>query len=208
MNKCIKKYLEGGVFFLASTLVDLNFFFSKKKKSVTLVCIIQLYIEDVTTKSQVKRKFIVITVMTTYPSRMLIVLQSDESTVISSYDHLVRVLTRVMDERPENAVDVIEEMSHKVKRSMLQEKQSTLRDVPLTTFSELLAEKQRALFHCRDESEHEEVLVRRVCFQGDSMIAVAFSPWNFFVSSWNIKGRDLFALFVFLLDGDAPAQCD
>lgn len=62
-----------------------------------------------------------------------------------------------MDERPENAVDVIEDLSHEVKRSMLQEEQSTLRDAPSTTLSELLAEQQRALFNQRDEGEQEEV---------------------------------------------------
>lgn len=74
-----------------------------------------------------------------------------------------------MDERPENVVDVIEDLSHEVKRSMLQEKQSTLRDAPSTSSSELLAEQQRALFNHGDDREHEEVLVRTVRFQGESM---------------------------------------
>lgn len=85
-----------------------------------------------------------------------------------------------MDERPENAVDVIEDLSREVKRSMLQAKQSTLRDAPSTTSSELLAEQQRALFTRGDEGEHEEVLIRTVSFQGGSMVAVAFSPLNLF----------------------------
>lgn len=103
---------------------------------------------------------------------------------IFSYDHLVRLLTRVMDERPENAVDVIEDLSLEVKRSMWQEKQSTLREAEHTTSSELLAEQQKALFNHGDEKEHEEVLVRRVFFQGDSMIAVAFSPGNPNIQMW------------------------
>ncbi|KAK3508762.1 hypothetical protein QTP70_004239 [Hemibagrus guttatus] len=80
-----------------------------------------------------------------------------EVRTLCSYDHMVRVLTRVMDERPENAVDVIEDLSLEVKRSMLQEKQSTLRDTPSTTSSELLAEQQRALFNRGDEGDHEDV---------------------------------------------------
>lgn len=76
-------------------------------------------------------------------------------------------------------MDVIEDLSHEVKRSMLQEKQGTLRDAPSTSSSELLAEQQRALFNRGDEGEHEEVLVSTVCSQDDFMVAVAFSSCNF-----------------------------
>lgn len=65
-----------------------------------------------------------------------------------------------MDERPENTVDVIEDLSREIKRSMLQETQSTVRDSPSTSSSELLAEQQRPLFNRGEEEEHEEVLVR------------------------------------------------
>lgn len=65
---------------------------------------------------------------------------------LSSYDHLARVLTKVMDERPENVVDVIEDMSHEVKRGLLLDKQSTLRDIPLSPAAHLLAEQQMLLF--------------------------------------------------------------
>lgn len=91
-------------------------------------------------------------------------LLSDAFTVIFSYDHLVRVLTKVMDKRPENAVDVIEDLSHEVKLSMVLDKQNMLRDAPSTTSSELLAEKQSALFKQEDEGEPNEVQVRTVSF--------------------------------------------
>lgn len=84
-------------------------------------------------------------------------LKNSTKTNLNLYDHLVRVLARVMDERPENAVDVIEDLSREVKRNMLLEKQSTLRDAPSTTSSELLAEQQRALFNRWDRGEHEEM---------------------------------------------------
>lgn len=79
-----------------------------------------------------------------------------------SYDHLSRLLTKVMDERPENVVDIIEDMSREVKQELLQDKQSTLRDMPLATAAQLLAEQQRLLFSRRggDDGEQEEELVR------------------------------------------------
>lgn len=78
---------------------------------------------------------------------------------MSSYDHLVRLLTKVMDERPENAVDVIEDMSRELKGSILQEKQDTLRDNPSSSSALLLAEQQKTLFKRGGEGDHEEELV-------------------------------------------------
>ncbi len=67
-----------------------------------------------------------------------------------------------MDELPENAVDVIEDMSRELKGSMLQEKQDTLRDSPSSSAALLLAEQQKVLFTraASDEGDHEEDLVR------------------------------------------------
>ncbi len=67
-----------------------------------------------------------------------------------------------MDELPENAVDVIEDMSRELKGSILQEKQDTLRDSPSSSAALLLAEQQTALFTraAVDEGDHEEDLVR------------------------------------------------
>lgn len=80
---------------------------------------------------------------------------------MSSYDHLVRLLTKVMDERPENAVDVIEDMSRELKGSILQEKQDTLRDSPSSSSALLLAEQQKTLFTraAGGEGDQEEELV-------------------------------------------------
>ncbi|XP_053507646.1 radial spoke head protein 4 homolog A-like isoform X1 [Ictalurus furcatus] len=83
-------------------------------------------------------------------------LKNRTQTTFNLYDHLVRVLTKVMDKRPENAMDVIEDLSHEVKLSMVLDKQSMLRDAPSTTSSELLAEKQSALFKQEDEGEPNE----------------------------------------------------
>ncbi|KAM6938697.1 radial spoke head protein 4 homolog A [Lycodopsis pacificus] len=72
------------------------------------------------------------------------------------YDHLTQVLMKVMDEHPQNVVDVIEDISHDVKRTFFEEKQSTLRDLPQTSAAELLAEKQRLLFAGPEEDDQEE----------------------------------------------------
>ncbi|XP_067293852.1 radial spoke head protein 6 homolog A isoform X2 [Pseudorasbora parva] len=66
-----------------------------------------------------------------------------------------------MDERPENAVDVIEDMSRDLKGSILQEKQDTLRDNPSSSSALLLAEQQKTLFTrtAGGEGDHEEELV-------------------------------------------------
>ncbi|XP_060769184.1 radial spoke head protein 4 homolog A [Neoarius graeffei] len=82
-------------------------------------------------------------------------LKNSTKTNLNLYDHLVRVLTRVMNERPENTVDIIENLSLEVKRSMLQEKQSTLRDAPSTTSSEQLAKQQKVLFNRKEEQPEE-----------------------------------------------------
>lgn len=68
-----------------------------------------------------------------------------------------------MDERPENAVDVVEDMSLDLKRSILQKKQDTLRDSPSSSAAFLLAEQQKSLFtQGVNDGDHEEELVRNL----------------------------------------------
>ncbi|XP_077062721.1 radial spoke head protein 4 homolog A isoform X1 [Siphateles boraxobius] len=88
-------------------------------------------------------------------------MKNSTKTNFNLYDHLVRLLTKVMDERPENAVDVIEDMSRELKSSILQEKQDTLRDNPSSSSALLLAEQQKTLFKraAGGEGDHEEELV-------------------------------------------------
>ncbi|XP_071384107.1 radial spoke head protein 6 homolog A [Centroberyx affinis] len=78
---------------------------------------------------------------------------------LNLYDHLTRLLTKVMDERPQNVVDVIEDMSRDVKRGLFEAKQSTLRDSPQTTAAQLLAEQQRLLFTRGEEGDQEDELI-------------------------------------------------
>ncbi|XP_059196463.1 radial spoke head protein 6 homolog A [Centropristis striata] len=78
---------------------------------------------------------------------------------LNLYDHFTRLLLKVMDEHPHNVVDVIEIMSHDVKRGLFKDKQNTLRDLPHTTAAELLAEQQRLLFSRPEEADQEEELI-------------------------------------------------
>ncbi|KAG5844531.1 hypothetical protein ANANG_G00163480 [Anguilla anguilla] len=88
-------------------------------------------------------------------------LKNSPKSNLNLYDHLVRVLCKVMDERPENAVDIIEDMSLEVKRAGMRDKQSTLRDTPPVPAVQVLAEQQKTLFTRGggDEVEPEEELV-------------------------------------------------
>lgn len=65
----------------------------------------------------------------------------------------------MIDEQPQNAVDVVEDMSLDIKRSLFEDKETTLRDLPETTASELLAEQQRLLFSQPEDTEQEDELV-------------------------------------------------
>ncbi|XP_066559845.1 radial spoke head protein 6 homolog A [Amia ocellicauda] len=88
-------------------------------------------------------------------------LQSSPSSGLNLYDHLSAVLSRVLSERPESAVDMLETLSADVKRSSLQHRQGTLRDQPETPPGLPLAQEQRGLFLRRggDDAEHEDELV-------------------------------------------------
>ncbi|XP_034451680.1 radial spoke head protein 4 homolog A-like [Hippoglossus hippoglossus] len=77
---------------------------------------------------------------------------------LNLYDHLTRLLIKVMDEQPQDVVDVIEDMSRDLKRALFEDKQSTLRDLPHTTAAELLAEQQLHLFRQPEDSEQEDEL--------------------------------------------------
>lgn len=86
-------------------------------------------------------------------------MKSSTKTNLNLYDHLTQVLLKIMDERPHNAVDVIEDISRDVKRALYEDKQSTLRDQHEVNPAELLAEQQRPLFSRPEEPDQEEELV-------------------------------------------------
>ncbi|KAK2519915.1 radial spoke head 4 a-like protein [Columba guinea] len=73
-------------------------------------------------------------------------LESSTVSGLNLYDHLANMLTKILDERPTNAVDIIENISKDVKWAQFQKKMDTLRDEHeiLPTFE--AAEKRKALF--------------------------------------------------------------
>ncbi|XP_074948537.1 radial spoke head protein 6 homolog A-like isoform X2 [Phalacrocorax aristotelis] len=73
-------------------------------------------------------------------------LKSSTASGMNLYDHLANMLTKILDEQPTNAVDIIENISKDVKWAQFQKKMDTLRDEHeiLPTFE--AAEKRKALF--------------------------------------------------------------
>ncbi|XP_069500747.1 radial spoke head protein 6 homolog A [Ambystoma mexicanum] len=90
-------------------------------------------------------------------------LKTDGSKGVSLYDHLARVLTRILDERPENVLDTFEDLSKDIKWSRFHKKLDTLRDDydMLPTYE--MAEKLKVLFskgagEGSEEAAEEEML--------------------------------------------------
>ncbi|XP_034036501.1 radial spoke head protein 4 homolog A-like [Thalassophryne amazonica] len=77
---------------------------------------------------------------------------------LNLYDHLTCVLMKVLDECPENAVDVIEDVSLEVKRSLFNDSHQNFQEFPQSTDAELLAEKQRLLYSQGEDDDREEKL--------------------------------------------------
>jgi radial spoke head protein 4A len=53
-------------------------------------------------------------------------LKSTDKTGINVYDHLSNVITRLLDERPDNAVDLIESISAQVKQEQFVDSSNTI----------------------------------------------------------------------------------
>ncbi|XP_041791110.1 radial spoke head protein 6 homolog A-like [Chelmon rostratus] len=86
-------------------------------------------------------------------------LKNNTGNNVNLYDHLSRLLIKVMDVHPRNVVDEIEDMSREVKRGLFEDKQITLRDLPQTTAAEMLAEQQCLLFSRPEETDQEVELM-------------------------------------------------
>lgn len=62
------------------------------------------------------------------------------------YDHLSNMLSKILDERPENAVDIIENISQDVKMAQFSKKLGALQNENEMLPTYEIAEKQKALF--------------------------------------------------------------
>jgi len=65
------------------------------------------------------------------------------------YDHLARVLTKVLDERPDNAADVVEDISRETKKTKFTSHVDTVLEKVEPSAEVALAEIQMKLFTVR-----------------------------------------------------------
>uniref|UniRef100_UPI00398E6A2D radial spoke head protein 6 homolog A n=1 Tax=Pristiophorus japonicus TaxID=55135 RepID=UPI00398E6A2D len=101
---------------------------------------------------------------TTIQAAKAYLLQRSTISNINLYDHLSLVLTKLLDERPNNAVDIFEDLSRRVKLKQFHKKMDTLRDEYESSMAYSLAEMQKSLFTqaAKDEEggvEHEEEMM-------------------------------------------------
>ncbi|MGH0168688.1 UNVERIFIED_CONTAM: hypothetical protein FKN15_055120 [Acipenser sinensis] len=73
-------------------------------------------------------------------------LKNSTKSNLNLYDHLARVLNKVLDERPENVVDMFEDLSKDIKRSQFSKKMDTLCDEPESSTAFDLADTRKVLF--------------------------------------------------------------
>ncbi|XP_057595518.1 radial spoke head protein 4 homolog A isoform X2 [Hippopotamus amphibius kiboko] len=73
-------------------------------------------------------------------------LKTSSKSGLNLYDHLSEMLTKVLDKRPENAVDIIENVSQDVKMEHFSKKLDTLQNENEMLPTYEIAEKQKALF--------------------------------------------------------------
>ncbi|NXP97730.1 RSH4A protein, partial [Vidua macroura] len=85
-------------------------------------------------------------------------LKTSTKSGLNLYDHFANILTKILDEQPTNAVDIIENISKDVKWAQFRKKMDTLRDEHLIPPTFEAAEKYKALFVKEGgEEEHEEL---------------------------------------------------
>ncbi|XP_073931951.1 radial spoke head protein 4 homolog A isoform X2 [Castor canadensis] len=73
-------------------------------------------------------------------------LKASSKSGLNLYDHLSNMLSKILDERPENAVDIIENISQDVKVAHFSKKLDTLQNENEMLPTYEIAEKQKALF--------------------------------------------------------------
>ncbi|RNA09951.1 radial spoke head 4 -like protein, partial [Brachionus plicatilis] len=83
-------------------------------------------------------------------------LQSSTKSGDNVYDHLAKVLTRLLTERPTDAVDVLEDISRLEKKEKFVSKTDTIIDKPEKSTETKLAEIQRGLY-IREGEEEENI---------------------------------------------------
>nr|XP_035152445.1 radial spoke head protein 4 homolog A isoform X2 [Callithrix jacchus] len=83
---------------------------------------------------------------TTVQNAKAYLLKTSSKSGLNLYDHLSNMLTKILDERPENAVDIIENISQDVKMAHFSKKFDALQNENEMLPTYEIAEKQKALF--------------------------------------------------------------
>ena len=72
---------------------------------------------------------------------------------VNVYDHMCKILTKILAEKPENAVDLFEDISKSLKKTRFQPKFDTVQDKPVVPKAFQIAESQKKLFRKAEEDE-------------------------------------------------------
>ena len=92
----------------------------------------------------------------------------DLLTVYFRYDHLSRVLGKILDERPDNVVDIFEDVSKDAKRTKFTSDVDTVQDKVDRSTEVALAQVQRKLFTVKSSP----YLIR--CFNVSNLLFIKF----------------------------------
>ncbi|XP_074648138.1 radial spoke head protein 4 homolog A-like [Tubulanus polymorphus] len=90
-----------------------------------------------------------------YVNAKAYLLKTSSNSGLNLYDQLSRVLTKILDERPENVVDIFEDLSKEEKKAKFTSHVDTVQDKIDTSTEVALAEVQKKLF-ARGDGEGEE----------------------------------------------------
>ena len=72
---------------------------------------------------------------------------------VNVYDHMCKILTKILSEKPENAVDLFEDISKSLKKTRFQPKFDTVQDKPVVPRAFQIAESQKKLFRKAEDDE-------------------------------------------------------
>jgi radial spoke head protein 4A len=72
---------------------------------------------------------------------------------VNIYDHMCKMLTKILSDRPENAVDIFEDISKSLKKQKFKPKFDTVQNKPVIPAKFQIAELQKSLFRKCEEEE-------------------------------------------------------
>ena len=97
-------------------------------------------------------------------------LTASSNTGINLYDHLSRVLGKILDERPDNVIDIFEDVSKDAKRTKFTSDVDTVQDKVDRSTEVAIAQIQRKLFSSGGDDGHPSnehaIWNLQACFPG------------------------------------------